>query len=208
MERLQRVVEARSALDLVPLLDLIVEEELELERLCGEVYEREKILFHRLAHGDPHAKMLYETDKFPIRCYYAVSHAYAYLSRLFWALSTIHSMMKYPLLYVRTVGREPEEIKSDAERARRMAHELAGKLLDRLLKLKPATRRYIADKIKSTPSAYEYFKSLYGDEILDILGKSRVEVKLVLKVEDVIPLVRKYGREWRKALRRQLLNIH
>jgi hypothetical protein len=40
-----------------------------------------------------------------------------------------------------------------------------------------------------------------GPEMLEVLGKARVEVKVVLDVEDVIPLITAHGSGWRERLR-------
>jgi hypothetical protein len=49
-----------------------------------------------------------------------------------------------------------------------------------------------------------------GPEMLEVLGKARVEVKVVLDVEDVIPLITAHGSSWRERLReivRKAINI-
>jgi hypothetical protein len=50
-----------------------------------------------------------------------------------------------------------------------------------------------------------YVRRLIGEfiepEILEVLDKARVEVKVVLNVEDVIPLIKMYGSNWREKLR-------
>jgi hypothetical protein len=50
-----------------------------------------------------------------------------------------------------------------------------------------------------------YVRQLIGEfvepEMLEVLGKARVEVKVVLDVEDVIPLITAHGSSWRDRLR-------
>lgn len=50
-----------------------------------------------------------------------------------------------------------------------------------------------------------WLKKLLGDEALELLKKSRVELKLVLDVEDVLPMVQRYRDKWREEARRLLI---
>jgi uncharacterized protein (DUF4415 family) len=49
-----------------------------------------------------------------------------------------------------------------------------------------------------------WIRQMLGDEVLELLKKSRVEIKIVLDVEDAVKLIRKYGKEWRERARELL----
>jgi hypothetical protein len=50
-----------------------------------------------------------------------------------------------------------------------------------------------------------WLNKLLGDEVIELLKKSRVELKIVLDLEDVLPMVRKHGQKWREEARQLLI---
>jgi hypothetical protein len=51
------------------------------------------------------------------------------------------------------------------------------------------------------PYRRKLVEAFVGSEVMEVMGRARVEVKVVVDVEDVIPLVKKYGSNWREKLR-------
>jgi hypothetical protein len=51
------------------------------------------------------------------------------------------------------------------------------------------------------PYRRKLVEAFVGSEVMEVMDKARVEVKVVVDVEDVIPLVKKYGSNWREKLR-------
>jgi len=53
--------------------------------------------------------------------------------------------------------------------------------------------------------SYEtWLRQLLGSETLELLKKTRVELKLVLNVDEVLPLVQRYGEKWREEAKQLL----
>jgi hypothetical protein len=49
-----------------------------------------------------------------------------------------------------------------------------------------------------------WIRQMLGDEVLELLKKTRVELKIVLDIEDAVRLVRLYGSNWRERARELL----
>jgi hypothetical protein len=49
-----------------------------------------------------------------------------------------------------------------------------------------------------------WLRQLLGNEVLELLKKTRVELKLVLNVDEVLPLVQRYGDKWREEAKQLL----
>jgi hypothetical protein len=54
------------------------------------------------------------------------------------------------------------------------------------------------------PYRRELVEAFVGSEVMEVMDKARVEVKVVVDVEDVIPLVKKYGGNWREKIREMI----
>jgi len=50
-----------------------------------------------------------------------------------------------------------------------------------------------------------WLRELLGSEVLELLKKNRVELKLVLDVDEVLPMVQRYKDKWREEARRLLI---
>ena len=188
--------------EIVQFLDIAVAEEEELRRQCEEFWKRDQLLFHRNAHGDEYAYTLFKTDPFPIKCPYEWWVAQPYINTVVKFIEKLYEMKKYPVLFVKERAHmSPDEIQRRAEEIKRNAEELSDKLLEMLLKLKPKTRKRIVEEIKKWEHVHQAFKELYGNEVLEIMGKARIEVKIVLKPKEAITLMRKYGNNWKNMLR-------
>jgi hypothetical protein len=75
-------------------------------------------------------------------------------------------------------------------------------MLKTLLSLPSDFRKHYIENISEPEKSW--LRELLGDEVLELLKKSRVELKLVLSVDEVLPLVRRYGKEWREEARKLL----
>jgi hypothetical protein len=74
------------------------------------------------------------------------------------------------------------------------------------LRLPYKLRKWYLDR----PYAKKMIEEFVGPEILEIMDKARIEVKVVVGVEDVIPLIKTYGSGWRERLKeivRKAINI-
>jgi hypothetical protein len=58
-------------------------------------------------------------------------------------------------------------------------------------------KHYLEEK----PYVRRMIKEFVGPEMLEVLDKTRIEVKVIVDVEDVIPLIKTYGSNWREKLR-------
>jgi uncharacterized protein (DUF4415 family) len=72
-------------------------------------------------------------------------------------------------------------------------------LLTVFTKLSPKLRKWCLQHMYK--EYLDALAKLLGSEVVDALSKSRVEVKLVLDVEEVLPLVRRFGKEWREKVK-------
>jgi hypothetical protein len=52
-----------------------------------------------------------------------------------------------------------------------------------------------------------WLRELLGDEVVDVLKKTRVELKIVLDVEDAVKLIQMYGSSWREKARELLKSV-
>jgi hypothetical protein len=77
--------------------------------------------------------------------------------------------------------------------------------LNAFLKLPHKFRRDFIERLDSYTRGK--LRGLVGDEIYELLGKAKVEVKVVLSVEEVVPLIIKYGRDWREKVRELISNV-
>ena len=69
-------------------------------------------------------------------------------------------------------------------------------LLRFLLSLPAGVRRAVVER-----EGFDTFLKLLPEEVLDVLKKSRVEVKVVLDVEEAVELALKYGSRWRDVVK-------
>jgi uncharacterized protein (DUF4415 family) len=72
-------------------------------------------------------------------------------------------------------------------------------LLTVFTKLSPRLRKWCLQRIHR--EYLDALAKLLGSDVTEVLSKSRVEVKLVLDVEEVLPLVRRFGKEWREKVK-------
>ena len=47
-------------------------------------------------------------------------------------------------------------------------------------------------------------EAFIGSEVMEVIGRAWVEIKVVVDVEDVIPLIKKYGGNWREKIREMI----
>ena len=71
-------------------------------------------------------------------------------------------------------------------------------LLTVFTKLSPKLRKWCLQHMYK--EELDTLSKLLGSEVVEVLGKSRVELKVVLDVVEVLPLIRRFGREWREKV--------
>jgi hypothetical protein len=64
-------------------------------------------------------------------------------------------------------------------------------------------REWLKDEDKYT---IQKLREFVGEEVFEILSKARVELKIVLDLEEAIPLILKYREKWREKVREILRN--
>jgi hypothetical protein len=72
-------------------------------------------------------------------------------------------------------------------------------ILNLLLGLSPELRRWY---LQNCDNFYRsLLEKVLGKEAVEILSKTRVELKIVLNTEEALPLIKRFGKEWRERAR-------
>ena len=72
-------------------------------------------------------------------------------------------------------------------------------ILDLLIELPPKLRRWY---LQNSDFYRSYvIEKVLGKEIVEVLSKTRVELKIVLDADEAIQLIRKFGKEWKEKTR-------
>ena len=180
----------------IPILDILVEEN---EKAVEEAYRfiryKSGILAHKANHGDIYALALFEIELAPVGLPPEVFHVSNPFLKLARVVEVIHSIMKYPLIY----AGKPEKLGEVVRKAK----ELRDKLVSEILKLKPNVRAKVVKEIgKWVPE--KVFNEVFGVDAKEILSKTRIEVKIVLKPEEALKLARRYGKAWKQKIRERV----
>jgi len=172
---------------IVPVLELWFEEMQTFEALVAEKRERLwKLLeqtFRRCNHGDRSA------------C-------------LFWSVSSLEPQMRFEdmvstkleALIAGTIGwyildcYARYNLKNDCT--------CVDYLLTVLTKLSPKLRKWCLQHMYK--EYLDTLAKLLGSEVIEVFSRGRVEVRLALDVEEVLPLIRKFGKEWREKVKEVL----
>jgi len=191
-------------LSLITFLDLFYEENRSRDELCEQLFWRKNsTLIHREAHGDPNAYALFRVEEVPAKCPYP-AHGHvdtvSFLEDTMWEIDKLSARWIYFHGLMEAASRDDGRLKEVNEMFDNLYNQYKEKLLYALLKLKPAVRKDLIAKVRGV----EYFRKFYDDEVWDLLTKSKVEVKIVLSVEEALELYRKYGPKWRDEARRMI----
>jgi len=186
----ERVKEIERLFSMLWLADLWADEATDNWVICREYRHRDALVLARVLNGDPVATALmlikrdllseYRDDIF--RCPVqgsSVARGIQLVSRL------------YKLIY-ELKHTEPRD------KAGALSDHYVKRLVRELARLKSRARAEAVESLKVPNSVVK----LIPDEVLDILGKPRIEITITLSPEAAVELYEKYGSGWREELRR------
>jgi len=193
------------------------EEDRTIINICAEEYVRTGVLEDRALHGDPYAlwlfrvnhEMVKEYGDLQLKCplsgpghllWKTVDELYFNIARLDFPLTLIPEGVFQKLDYDTRV-KAMDEVK---RRAYNLKNHYADRLARMLAGMKPSVRKELVERVKELNTHYH---KLLPEEVIDILEKSRVEVKVVLSAEEALELYRRYGSNWREKVREAILEV-